>query len=189
MRKNGQKPVFCFFDERKMVAQRKKEDRKNRPKVLPREEVLAVVKNLAAPLCEIEGLELVHVEYQRETTGWVLRIYIDQPGGIMLDDCARISRQLSDVLDISLENIGPYHLEVSSPGADRPLGKEQDYEKFKGNIARVRTSRPIDGQKNFKGTLSGITDGFVKLLVGEKMVAIPYGEVVRARLVNYNGDN
>ena len=60
---------------------------------------------------------------------------------------------------------------------------------FKGNIARVRTSRPIDGQKNFKGTLSGITGGYVKLLIGEKMVTIPYREVTRARLVNYNGDN
>ena len=63
------------------------------------------------------------------------------------------------------------------------------YERFKGNIARVRTSKPIDGQKNFMGTLSGIADGSVKLLVGEKMVAIPFGEVIRARLVNYNGDN
>ena len=172
-----------------MVTRKKKEGKINKPKFLPKEEVIALVKNVAAPLCEIEGMELVHVEYQREPTGWVLRIYVDQPGGVILDDCARISRQLSDFLDISLENIGPYHFEVSSPGSDRPLGKEQDYERFKGNIARVRTSKPIDGQKNFKGILSGITDGFVKLLVGEKIVAIPYREVTRARLVNFNGDN
>jgi len=172
-----------------MNAPKKKEGRKIKPKLLPRGDVIAAVKESAAPLCEIEGMELVHVEYQREATGWVLRIFIDRPGGVMLDDCARISRQLSDILDIRLENIGPYHLEVSSPGPDRPLGKEQDYERFKGNIARVRTSKPIDGQKNFMGTLSGIADGSVKLLVGEKMVAIPFGEVIRARLVNYNGDN
>jgi len=189
MRKNGQKPVFCFLNGCRMNAPKKNAGRKIKPKFLPREDVIAVVKEAAAPLCETEGMELVHVEYQREATGWVLRIYIDQPGGVMLDDCARISRQLSDILDISLENVGPYHLEVSSPGSQRPLGKEQDYERFKGHIARVRASNPIDGQKNFKGILSGMADGFVKLLVGEKMVAIPYREVTRARLVNYNGDS
>ena len=172
-----------------MIAQKRNAAPKNKLKLPPREDVIAVVQDSVAPLCEIEGMELVHIEYQRESAGWVLRIYIDQPGGVMLDDCARISRPLSDILDIRLENIGPYHLEVSSPGSDRPLGKEQDYERFKGNIARVRTSKPVDGQKNFKGTLSGITDGFVNLLVGEKIVAIPYREITRARLVNYNGDS
>ncbi len=153
------------------------------------EEVVAIVKKFGESLCEAEGMELVHVEYQREATGWVLRIYIDQPGGVTLEDCARISRQLGDFLDIGLENIGPYHFEVSSPGSDRPLGKEQDYERFKGNNTRIRTSRPLDGQKNFTGILLGLTDGIVTLLVGEKTVAIPYGEILRARLINYNGDN
>ena len=192
MRKNGQKPVFCFSKEKQMRARKKVKAQKNEKDKVSlgtREEVIALVKKLTEPLCEAEGMELVHVEYQRETSGWVLRIYIDRPGGVTLADCAGMSRQLGDLLDISLENIGPYHFEVSSPGSDRPLEKEQDYDRFKGNIARIRTSEPIDGQKNFKGILSGLTDGVVKLLVGGKTVAIPFQKITRARLINYNGDN
>jgi ribosome maturation factor RimP len=175
-----------------MVARKKGKALKNEIDKISfgtREDVIALVKKLTEPLCRAEGMELVHVEYQRETGGWVLRIYIDQPGGVSLEDCARTSRQIGDLLDISLENIGPYHFEVSSPGIDRPLGKEQDYERFEGNIARIRTSKPIAGQKNFKGVLSGLTDGDVKLLVGEKTVVIPFEKITRARLINYNGDN
>jgi len=152
-------------------------------------EVIALVNTLAEPLCENEGMELVHVEYQRESAGWVLRLYIDRPGGIMLEDCARVSRQMGDLLDVRVENIGPYSLEVSSPGIDRPLGKASDYERFKGNIARIRTSMPADGQKNFKGILSGLEDGVVTLLIDDKTVAIPFQTITRARLVNYNGEN
>ena len=82
-------------------------------------EVIALVNTLAEPLCKNEGMELVHVEYQREAAGWVLRLYIDQPGGVRLEDCSRVSRQLGDLLDVTVENIGPYNLEVSSPGINR----------------------------------------------------------------------
>jgi len=153
------------------------------------EEVIALVNTLAGPLCENEGMELVHVEYQREAAGWVLRLYIDQPGGVRLEDCSRLSRQLGDLLDVTVENIGPYNLEVSSPGINRPLGKTSDYERFKGNMARIRTSMPIDRQKKFEGILSGLKDGVVTLLIDDKTVAIPFQTITRARLVNYNGEN
>jgi ribosome maturation factor RimP len=85
--------------------------------------MVAKVWRLAEPLCLSEGLELVHVEYQREPAGRTLRIYLDKPGGVTLDDCVNISRQLSDLLDVGLETEAPYRMEVSSPGIQRPLGR------------------------------------------------------------------
>ena len=154
-----------------------------------REKMIAQANKLAAPLCEAEGVELVHIEYQRETGGRILRLYIDKPGGITLDDCVRVSRQFSDLLDAKIETEEYYSLEVSSPGPDRPLGNALDFEKFKGNVAKIKTHQPVDGQKNFKGVLLGISEGTVKLLVNEKTVAIPFQEITKARLVNYYGEN
>lgn len=150
--------------------------------------IVAQVESLAQRMCEAEGLELVHAEFQREAGGRILRIYIDQPGGVTLNDCVNISRQLGDLLDVTLADVGPYNLEVSSPGSDRPLSKAIDYDRFKGNTARIKTTTPIGGQKNFKGVLSGIADGVVSLLVGDKSVAIPLSHISRARLVDYHGE-
>jgi ribosome maturation factor RimP len=156
---------------------------------IPREEIIAKVKDFAYPICESKGLELIHVEYQRETGGRVIRLYIDKQDGITLNDCTWVSRQLSDILDINLETGWPYSLEVSSPGANRPLGKPEDFERFKGNMATIRTSIKFEGQKNFKGVLLGYNDGFVKLIINDKTVAIPYKEITKAQLFNYNGAN
>ena len=150
--------------------------------------IVAQVNSLAQRLCEAEGMELVHVEFQREAGGRILRIYIYRPAGVTLDDCVNVSRQLGDLLDVSLADVGPYNLEVSSPGTDRPLSKEIDYDRFKGNTARIKTTTPIGGQKNFKGVLSGISGGMVSLLVGDKSVAIPIAQIARARLVDYHGE-
>lgn len=152
------------------------------------QELVAQTKLLAQRLCEAEGMELVHLEFQRESGGRILRLYIDQPGGVTLNDCVNISRQMGDLLDVNIENVGPYNLEVSSPGTDRPLSKEADYDRFKGNIARIKTIKPIGGQKNFKGVLSGLSGGIVSLLIGDKTVAIPFEEIARARLVDYHGE-
>ena len=152
------------------------------------QEIVAQTKGLAQRLCEAEGMELVHVEFQREAGGRILRLYIDQPGGVTLNDCVNISRQMGDLLDVNIENAGPYNLEVSSPGTDRPLSKEIDYDRFKGNIASIKTTKPIGGQKNFKGVLSGISGGVVSLLVEDGTVAIPLQEITRARLVDYHGE-
>jgi ribosome maturation factor RimP len=148
-------------------------------------EIVKQVTDLAEPLCVTEGLELVHVEFRSEPSGRILRLYIDRPGGVTLNDCADISHQIGDLLDVYLKSPGAYNLEVSSPGSDRPLAKLIDFERFKGNIARIRISQPIDGQKNFKGTLSGISEGLVKLLVDDNTVAIPFREIIKAQLVNY----
>lgn len=156
---------------------------------MPAQAVIETVGQIAEPLCETQGMELVHVEYHREPQGLILRIYIDKPGGVKLDDCVRISRELTDLLDVHLELNAPYNLEVSSPGTDRPLSKENDYERFKGEVARIRTSNPINGRRNFKGVLLGVTDGEIRMQIDTAVVSIPLGEVAKGRLVNYNGDN
>ena len=150
--------------------------------------IIEQVKHLAEPLCEAEGMELIYVEYQREPSGRILRIYIDRPGGVKLDDCAYVSQQLGDLLDVYLEQSGPYSLEVSSPGLDRPLGKADDFEKFKGCEAKIKTLHSLDGRKNFKGIILGLSGGNVKLLVDNETVAIPIQEIQKARLINFNGE-
>lgn len=146
------------------------------------------VWQLAEPLCRGEGVELVHVEYGREHGGRTLRIYLDKSGGITLDDCANISRQLGDILDVGLKNQGAYRLEVSSPGMPRPLGKIDDFEHFKGGRIKIRTFRPINGQKNFSGILTGVSGPTVHLSVDSHPVAIAFTDIAKAHITNMNGD-
>jgi ribosome maturation factor RimP len=144
---------------------------------------------LADSICESEQIELVYVQYQREPGGRILRVYIDKPGGVGLNDCMHFSRQLSDVLDVYLETEASYNLEVSSPGTDRPLGRLQDFERFKGNMAKIKSARAIDGQKNFKGVLLGVAGENIKLQAqNNKTVEIPFADIVKARLVDYSGE-
>jgi len=152
-------------------------------------EVLAIVWELAEPICNVDGMELVHVEYQREVGGRILRLYVDKPGGITLGDCSLISSQLGDILDLKLETEDSYTLEISSPGIDRPVSKLSDFEKFKGHLAKIKIVRPINGQKKFKGILSGIIASIVQLKTEQDTVSIPYQDIIKARLVNYDGDN
>jgi ribosome maturation factor RimP len=149
------------------------------------ERVVSQVSALAEPLCEAEGMELVYVEFLREPIGRVLRLYIDKPGGVGLEDCERVSRQLGDILDVELAEVGPYNLEVSSPGLERPLWRPRDYDRFKGHNARIKTREPLDGQQNFQGVLMGIEDGEVTLQERGtgKILAIALHRIARARLV------
>ena len=150
--------------------------------------VVEQVIALAQPVCDSQGLELIHVEYQREPAGRTLRLYIDRTGGITLDDCAELSRQLNDLLDVHLDSVGPYSLEVTSPGPNRPLGKKADFERFKGNRARIKTARPYGGRQKFQGILLGMSGDMVRLSSGEKNVAIYFKDIVKARLVDYHGE-
>ncbi len=156
---------------------------------LSQDEVVNLVWDLAGPLCAAEGMELIHVEYQREPGGWVLRLFIEKPGGVSIEDCTTISRQLGDLLDIKLEADFPYTLEVSSPGPERPLSKKSDFTRFAGSSIRIRTSTPLGGQKNFKGVLEGLDDDKIRLRLNQETIVIPYREITKARLVNYHGDD
>jgi ribosome maturation factor RimP len=150
--------------------------------------IINQVEALARELCAGEKLELVHIEYQRESAGRILRVYIDRPGGVALDDCVNVSRQLNDLLDVHLDNIGPYNLEVTSPGPQRPLSKLEDYERFKGRLAKIKTVQPINAQKKFRGIIAGLTADIVTLSSKEKTVDIPFGEISKARLVDVDGE-
>jgi ribosome maturation factor RimP len=144
---------------------------------------MAQVWPLAESLCDSAGLELVHLEYRRERGGRMMRVYIDKPGGVTLDDCAAVSNELGDVLDAHLPDLGPYHLEISSPGLNRPLGRERDFERFRGHRARVTTRVPIEGQKNFSGILEGLVDGAVRLNMDRGTVSIPLDSISKAHLL------
>lgn len=105
------------------------------------------------PILEKNGFDLWDVEYVKEGGTWYLRAYIDKPGGIMIDDCEAVSRELSDTLDEKDFIDDAYILEVSSPGLGRPLKKERDYEKSLGKEVEIRTYRMLEGKKEFRGIL------------------------------------
>jgi len=151
--------------------------------------IVARVWGVAEPLCLDEGMELVFIEFRRESQGRVLRLYIDKQDGVTLNDCALVSRQLGDILDVTLEDVGPYSLEVSSPGTNRPIGRPQDYNRFIGQRVHIKTRQPIDGRKNYRGVLRGIDEGVVTVLCDSEEFHIPLEEISIARLVNYNGEN
>jgi ribosome maturation factor RimP len=125
-----------------------------------------IVTELAEPIVGALSYELVDVEFLKEGANWYLRVYIDKPGGIVIDDCQAVSEQLSDKLD-ELDPIKQsYILEVSSPG-ERPLKKERDFERFKGEIVEVKLYQPINGKKVYEGELLGLIDDKVKIKTDE----------------------
>jgi len=146
-------------------------------------ETVERVRALAEPILTDRGLELVEVEFQRETRGWILRLYIDRSGGVTLDDCQKVSQELGDHLDVADVIDHPYDLEVSSAGLDRPLTRDADFVRFAGKAARIVTRDPIQGQRNFRGRLAGLADGAVLLdLADGRQVRIPRGLIAKARL-------
>lgn len=117
-----------------------------------------IVTELAAPIVEKEHFELVDVEFIKEAGNWYLRIYIDKPEGITLDDCQIVSEQVGEILDKKDPIEQSYFLEVSSPGLDRPLKKDRDFEKYKGELVDVKVFQAVNGKKVFQGELMGLKD-------------------------------
>jgi ribosome maturation factor RimP len=129
-------------------------------------------------------METVLVEIKGDGNRSIVRAYIDQPGGVTLDDCERFSRRFSVSLDV--EDWIPFHyvLEVSSPGVNRPLIKEADFLRFCGKNAKIRTRFPISGQRNFKGKILGVTEGRLELEVAPgKEVGIAVTDIEKANLM------
>ena len=151
-------------------------------------DVVARVNEIAGPLAVSLGLELVDVEYRQETGRMVLRIYIDRDGGVTLDDCAGLSRELTEILDVEDFIRGKYILEVSSPGLNRQLKKAADFERFSGRLIKIRTYEPLaDGnanmRKTFLGEIIGFSDNAVHLKLKEGQTAsIPLEKVAKANL-------
>lgn len=128
---------------------------------MARKKIDEIVTELVEPIVEENSFELVDVEFVKEGANWYLRIYIDKEGGVTIDDCQIVSEKLSDKLDDADPIEQSYFLEVSSPGLDRPLKKEKDFEKYKGEQVEVRVFQPIEGKKVFEGELLGLRDGKV----------------------------
>ncbi len=142
------------------------------------------IEGLVADLLKSEGLELTDLEFRKEARGWVLRIFMDKPGGVTLDDCSETSRQLGDQIEV--EDLIPhsYTLEVSSPGLERPLKKEKDFLNSIGKLVQLSTHDPFQGQTFFKGILLEYrADGCLRLAETKKIWEIPANFVAKARLV------
>ena len=129
----------------------------------------------------VNGLGYELVDFETSPRARLLRIFIDSPQGIVVEDCAKVSNHLSRLLTV--ENIDYDRLEISSPGLDRPLKKAADFERFAGQEAQVRTRLPIDGRRNFSGVLMGIKDGVVSVQGSEKSFELPLDQIDKARLV------
>ncbi|MGH9749287.1 MAG: ribosome maturation factor RimP [Candidatus Polarisedimenticolia bacterium] len=142
------------------------------------------VRALALGVVQQAGMELVDVEIKRGPEGMMVRVYIDRQGGVSVDDCATISRRLSAALDVEDPLPVRYTLEVSSPGLDRPLVRDPDFERFAGRRIRLVALAPIEGRRNFQGRLLGLRDGRVIVALDDgPEVAIPRDQVAKARLV------
>ncbi|HKS93313.1 MAG TPA: ribosome maturation factor RimP [Gammaproteobacteria bacterium] len=124
------------------------------------------------------GYELVELEFQ----GKLLRLYIDQPQGVTLDDCEKVSRQIGAVLDVADPVPGAYTLEVSSPGLDRPLRKPEDFSAQSGKRARIELTLPLNGRRRFSGTLRGLENDEVLIEVDGAVFRLPCAQIGKARL-------
>ncbi len=144
--------------------------------------VEAQVAALVEPCIEEQGLELVDVEYVKEGSHWYLRIFIDKEGGVDLNDCQRVSQAIGAKLDQADPISQAYMLEVSSPGLERPLKKDADFARFKGELVTVHTFAPYQGFKEFTGYLAGLENDRILLEFQEQTISIPRDLVSKAHL-------
>jgi ribosome maturation factor RimP len=146
------------------------------------------IRQLAEPVIVSEGMELIHVECIKMHTRWIIRLFLDKQGGITLDDCTNISNQLGDIFDIREVINGSYTLEVSSPGFDRPISRDEDFLKYRNSRVDVKTDIKIEGSKNFHGILVDYIEEegrkFVLIEVAGKVYRIPRQDVIKAKLAD-----
>lgn len=151
-------------------------------------DVVGRVTELLQPILDEMGLELVELEFRKVGRGYLLRVFIDKPGGVNLDDCADLSHELSVQLDVEDCIPGRYNLEVSSPGLNRPLKSERDFVRYQGQLAVIKTTELLadakgSRRKTFLGTLQGLEDGNVVILLKEgPLASIPLDKISKAHL-------
>lgn len=148
-------------------------------------------EELVMPILEDMNLELVDIEYVKEGKNYFLRLYIDSDTGVDIEECGKVSERLSEKLDEIDPIAHPYFLEVSSPGAERPLKNAADMEKAVGKYINVKTYEPIDDEKQFEGQLAAFDGETVTIEIQvkarKKQIKIPYEKVAKARLaVTFN---
>jgi len=148
-----------------------------------KELIIEKIKAIAENAASEENLELVHIELIGSAKNPTVRIFIDKPEGVTLDDCSNISRRMSAVLDAGDFIPTAYTLEVSSPGLERELYSLKDFEKYAGNLAKVKTTHPVNGQKNFRGRITEVKGE--EVFFEDKTsgaVSFPYNMVAKANL-------
>lgn len=153
------------------------------------ESIAEQARRVVEPVLERDGYELVEVEWAREGPRWTLRLFVDRPGGIGIDQCQEVSRTVEPILDVE-DFIEPaYDLEVSSPGVNRPLRKPKDFDRFAGERAHVKAYGPIEAtapgspkRKHWTGVLKGFRDGAVELDVDGVLHRIPHDQIAKANL-------
>lgn len=151
--------------------------------LLKGEDIITQVKELAEPVIAQKGMELIDVEYKMEHGRWVLRLFIDKSEGITVDDCGDVSGELGTILDVKNIITHAYNLEVSSPGLDRALTRENDFLKYKGKKVKIKTKQPISGRRNFSAVLDDFKEGLVLLVDSEgKKWEIPFNDIKKAKL-------
>jgi len=143
----------------------------------------AKLSGLLQPLIEDLGYEFVGLEHSSNPKSPSLVIYIDRPGGIAVDDCERVSREVAALLDVEDPIPGHYNLEVSSPGLDRPLFTLEHFARFQGETAQLSLFAPVGGRRKYKGRILSGADGKVKLDQDGSEVELDMGNIAKARLV------
>lgn len=144
----------------------------------------ARIRDLIAPTVEALGLDLWGVEHVSQGKYSLLRIYIEnEEEGVSIDDCEKVSRQLSALFDVEDPIAGEYTLEVSSPGLDRPLFTIEQFQRYNGEMVSIRTRGPIDGRRKFKGTITEVVDQEIVLEVDGERHRIPHADIDKAVLV------
>jgi ribosome maturation factor RimP len=145
-------------------------------------EIVDRVRAMISPILLNEGMEVVDIEYRRESRGWVLRLTLDKEGGVTLDDCTRVSQEVGRGLDVEDVIQTPYMLEVSSPGLTRPLKTEKDFMKYRHRLIKVKTVDPIKNRRQFKGRLLGVSENGIEIEVDGEIFQIPLSHVAKANL-------
>lgn len=152
---------------------------------LEQQTIIEKIRQVAQPLCNAENFELVHLELVGDNRDTIVRLYLDKPGGIKLDDCVYVSRQLGDLIDVHVEELGSYRLEVSSPGPKRPLNKKDDFIRFEGHRVRIETTQMVNNRKKFTGTLETINDDSIAINVDGERIEISDHLIRKANLAGH----
>ena len=144
--------------------------------------VIENILHIAEPLLVGKNMELVDLEFRKEGVGKVLRLFIDKTGGVTVEDCANISRELSTLMDVNEIIEEKYVLEVSSPGLRRPLKKIDDFKKFKGKLVLIKTKEPIENRKVFKGYLKDTNDEGIEMDIDGLLYSLSFQQIHTANL-------
>lgn len=145
--------------------------------------VLEQIKNHVIPILDSMDMELVDIQYRTEGHGWVLRLFIDIEGGVTLDHCATVSREVGQVLDVEDIIEHTYNLEVSSPGVERPLKSIKDFERFTGKKARIKLQEAVEGGKTFEGIIESVEGEEITLAAdGKIIIKCTFDQLNKARL-------